>query len=378
VRRALLAGWTCLTAIGVACTRDPPPRVAPPPSAPRAAERAPEMHAVDAASDAVGTVSDDASAPIAAAIDAASDVVVHEDPMTSHLTTAPELARLVLFPHTTPARAASRDGMLPYLVAPMPGRFNHGNRALAHHKISRAACLAGLRDVVLQTDEQRAICKGEANMVPIYADGDPRSARACIDVFEFPNQPCELPFVWGSPSQAETLCEMQGKRLCAQPEWNQACSGDPAGKERWPYAYGRSLDLTVCNTNTPHWQSNEGRPACNVHDAQAAWSTCATDTEPAGAFPRCRSRLGVFDQHGNVAEEMTRTEAGETLTQLKGSAFFYVDTAVEPGKPSPHPGIEAYPDTCEFDPRWHVEKLREAVHVNYHLGFRCCKTVGGR
>jgi hypothetical protein len=45
------------------------------------------------------------------------------------------------------------------------------------------------------------------------------------------------------------------------------------------------------------------------------------------ADPRCRSRFGVFDQHGNVAEIMTRLEPadGEVKSQLKGSALFYVD-----------------------------------------------------
>ena len=38
-------------------------------------------------------------------------------------------------------------------------------------------------------------------------------------------------------------------------------------------------------------------------------------------------------------------------------------------------GRETYPDHCAHDPRWHVEPMNEAWHVNYHLGFRCCKTV---
>jgi hypothetical protein len=36
---------------------------------------------------------------------------------------------------------------------------------------------------------------------------------------------------------------------------------------------------------------------------------------------------------------------------------------------------ETYPDHCAHDPRWHVEPMATAWHVNYHLGFRCCKTV---
>ena len=70
---------------------------------------------------------------------------------------------------------------------------------------------------------------------------------------------------------------------------------------------------------------------------------------------------------------MTRTgPAGETLTQLKGSAFFYVDVARRPDESQKPGGRETYPDHCAFDPRWHVEELARSTHSNYHLGFRCC------
>jgi formylglycine-generating enzyme required for sulfatase activity len=297
--------------------------------------------------------------------------------MDVHFMAQAELLALIPLPPLGDDRLTEhRASVLDYLVAPSPGHFNDGNAALAHHAISRDACLAGLKNVVLQTDAQRAQCKGEPYMVPVYANGDPKAARVCIDEFEFPDVPCELPFVWGSPSEAESMCKLQGKRLCTQQEWSLACSADPAGKSKSPYAYGDKLDMTICNTNKPHEAGPDGKAwRCNVRDAKSAWNTCSTDTEPGGSFPQCRSRLGVFDQHGNVAEIMTRAEGGEVFTQLKGSAFFYTDVAREPGKAPLHPERESYPDTCNYDPRWHVEKLSEAVHVNYHLGFRCCKQL---
>ncbi len=346
------------------CSRQPP---APDPSLPREAAStvSPVSRAEAAPSDAGDTT--------LAVVDAGDER--DRDPMATHVMTQPELLKLVPMPAATSDKAAAhRDQLLSFLIAPAPGHFNQGNVALAHHTISRAACLAGLHDVVLQTDEQRAICNGAENMVPIYSNGDPHSAKTCIDIFEFPNQPCELPFVWGTPNEAETTCELQGKRLCSQSEWNLACSADPAGKEKWPYAYGDKLDLTLCNTNVPHQAGPDGKAwRCSAHDAKSAWASCSTDTEPVGAFPKCKSRLGVFDQHGNVAEEMTRAEEGVILTQLKGSAFFYVDVAREPGKAALHPERESYVDTCNYDPRWHVEELKKSLHINYHLGFRCCK-----
>jgi len=82
----------------------------------------------------------------------------------------------------------------------------------------------------------------------------------------------------------------------------------------------------------------------------------------------------VFDQHGNVAEAMTRydSQEGKTVSQLKGSAFFYVDVHRRPDEPHK---LETYPDHCMYDPRWHVEPMNRAWHVNYHLGFRCCADI---
>jgi formylglycine-generating enzyme len=213
-------------------------------------------------------------------------------------------------------------------------------------------------------------------MIPIYKDGKRESAKYCIDAFEFPNKPCELPLVWTAPSATSTVCAMQGKRLCTQQEWNLACRADPDGGPDSTYAYGTDLDMTICNTSKPHPSTN-GQWNCRAQTAQIAWQTCSTDTEPSGAFPKCRSRFGVFDQHGNVAEVMTRADGDAGLvSQLKGSAFFYIDVARKHNEPQPKDAPrETYPDHCNYDPRWHVESMKNATHVNYHLGFRCCKSI---
>jgi hypothetical protein len=247
---------------------------------------------------------------------------------------------------------------------------NLGNRAIAQHRVSRAACLKGLQGVELQSEAQRAACRGQPNMVPVHLPG--KAPFFCIDVFEFPNRACELPIVWMPPTYAKKVCELQGKRLCSQTEWQIACRGDPADGKDWKYAYGEKLDLEVCNTN------KLPRQACDVRSVGRAYETCPTDTEPAGSFPRCRSRFGVYDQHGNVAEiMMRRDENNAVVSQLKGSAWFYRVVGREQGAP-PSPAqknIETYPDHCNFDPRWHVEPIDNAWHVNYHLGFRCCMNV---
>jgi hypothetical protein len=284
-----------------------------------------------------------------------------DDPMALHHE-APDLLRALM----------GNAGSLALPVGAEPWRIGQGNRSISQHSIGRRLCVEQLHDVVLQTPEQLARC-GEANMVPVWDKGGSREgARFCIDIFEFPNKACELPFVFVSPVQAKRICEAQGKRLCAQEEWNLACRGDPAGGPDRLYAYGEALDLTVCNTNKSRLGSS--RP-CDVSTNETLWTTCGTNTEPSGAFRRCRSRFGVFDQHGNVAEIMTRVEPadGEVKSQLKGSAFFYVEVAEKPTAPGGY--WTKYPDHCNFDPRWHVENLETAAHMNYHLGFRCCKSV---
>ncbi len=295
-----------------------------------------------------------------AAADGLDDASLPDDPMALHHE-APDALRALM----------GAAGTIDLPVGGGPWRLGQGNRAVARHSIGQRTCLAGLRDLVVQTPEQRALCGADA-MVPVWPRGGaPESARFCIDVFEFPNRPCELPFVFVTPAQADRICRMQDKRLCTQDEWNLSCRGDPGGGDDRVYAYGNDLDLAVCNTNKPRNKET----ACDVSTQDKLWSTCGTDTEPSGSFPRCRSRFGVFDQHGNVAEIMTRFEPadGEVKTQLKGSAFFYAEVAKKPDDPGGY--YTRYPDHCNFDPRWHVEKLETSSHMNYHLGFRCCRSL---
>lgn len=299
-----------------------------------------------------------------------------EDPAAQHRTTQEALLELISITPGKKWRKRDPGEFLKKYIGPEgPGQSNQGNPALARHVISRRKCLEGLAGIILQTEAQKATCGGHENMVPIYPEGDPSKAKVCIDVFEYPNRACELPLVWVPPAHAAILCEMQGKRLCAQEEWVLACRGDPEGGEPSTYAYGSELDLEICNTNKPAAKWSD-KP-CDPRTIDTTWATCATNTEPAGAFPRCRSRFGVYDQHGNVAEAMTRIEPedGKLYDQLKGSAFFYVDVARKLNEP---PRREVYSDHCAHDPRWHVQPLRKAFHVNYHLGFRCCYAIGGK
>jgi hypothetical protein len=351
-------------ALALGCSKDEP---APAPSASSAASAAPTAIVAPTAPTSTSEASASPASDAGAAAEPASS-----DPMASHAETLEALLGLVSVGATKTVRRRFPDPdefLAKTFGLSSPARISQGNKARAHHAVSRAACLEGLRDVVLQTPEQRELCGGFENMVPVARYG--KKPKACIDIFEYPNRACELPMVWASPMQARRVCELAGKRLCTQEEWSLACRADPeeGGSDR-AYAYGDELDLTACNTSKR--ASSFTDAACNPSSARTAFETCGTNTEPSGAFPRCRSRLGVYDLHGNVAEIMTRLDAdGTTYSQLKGSAFFYVDVARKQHERPPE-GRETYPDHCTYDPRWHVEPMSKAWHVNYHLGFRCC------
>ncbi len=330
---------------------------------------------VDGAPAAITSEGRDASFVTQAVVDAgAADAapVVDDDPMANHKETKAEILGLFSIKDFTEdeKKKILPDQFLNAVFGPgTPARMSQGNKSIALHTTSKAKCLEGLKDIVVQTPEQRAKC-GAENMVPVWIKG--KEPWFCIDVFEFPNKACELPMVWTAPTQAKKVCELQGKRLCSDIEWNIACRGDPEGGPDRRYAYGDKVDIEICHTNRRH------RQPCVVRDANTTFQTCTTDTEPSGSFPKCRSRFGVFDQHGNVAEVMMRREGDQVFTQLKGSAWFYNELVREPNEPIPEstPNKQgAYPDHCNFDPRWHVEKIEAAWHVNYHLGFRCCKSI---
>lgn len=331
---ALAAAGVVGIALGAARKRPPPvPRVA-------------VDGALDGRSDAAPDVTF-AEAPVDAFVGYTVDDDHDPEPPEPQTTDIEELVKLIPMSH----RDEESLTIARRWLGPGANHTSPGNPAIATHAISRAQCRAQLRGVVLQTPLQREIC-GAPWEVPIHA-GDPSRATTCIDVFEYPNRPCVLPFVYSHAIMARRLCALAGKRLCTQEEWNTACEADPSGGPPSKYAYGDKLDLKICHTGRVK------SPKCDVDTA--LWKSCPTDTVPTGSFPGCRSRLGVFDQHGNVAEAMSRLDKGINYVQLKGSAFFYDG--------------EMYRDDCRYDPRWHVDPVEESWHTNYHLGFRCCRSV---
>ncbi len=284
--------------------------------------------------------------------------------------------------------------------------IGQGNPAVTEHPATPEACAADPSELAVRFEnpEHEEICGGKY-MAPLY---DPRTeapgdSRVCIDLFEFPDIPGAYPVVWVRAREAAELCAAVGKRLCDAHEWEGACAGrleqpdyafdlargtDPAtavrrmrarhnrrqaGHEVW--SYGPAYRRGVCAA------SSRKSPGCDG----GGWAECGSNTFPAGCFPECRSALGVYDLHGNAAEHMnlpleesqmasrgsSRRPAGETgrgygYTEMKGSWFIFDH-------------YRAHEDHCRWRaPFWHGSRvLDERSHHNYHLGFRCCKTISG-
>lgn len=271
-----------------------------------------------------------------------------------------------------------------------------GNPAVARHPLDCDACRSGAgAPAVLERDPLFERVCGGPFMAPLYdpAKEGPEQARACIDQFEFPDIPCEVPVVWIRASEAAQVCAALGKRLCDAHEWEGACAGALLPPDyRFDLARGQDEEKAVRRMRAVHnkahvadrsWSygpvfrtgvcgtSSHKSPGC----PGGGWERCGSNTFPAGSFPGCRSALGVYDLNGNAAEHLnlpldesqmsSRGSRKLGVTEMKGSWFAFDD-------------FKAHEDWCRWRaPFWHGSRVLDPKsHANYHLGFRCCKSLG--
>ncbi len=271
-----------------------------------------------------------------------------------------------------------------------------GNPTVTHHPMTPSACQEMLAAAAVSiADPAFELICGAPLMAPLYdpATETPAEAHACIDQLEFPNIPCAYPVVWVRANEAAALCEAVGKRLCDAHEWEGACAGALEPPDyTFDLASAASASEAVATRRFAHNRAVEGQKSwsygpvrrngvcamgstktdgCNGGD----WRGCGSNTYPAGSFPACHSPLGVYDLNGNAAEHMNLPLApdqmasrGSTIlgvTEMKGSWFIF-DT------------YKAHEDWCRWRaPFWHGSRVLDpASHHNYHLSFRCCKSLG--
>ncbi|MDX2055471.1 MAG: SUMF1/EgtB/PvdO family nonheme iron enzyme [Polyangiaceae bacterium] len=275
------------------------------------------------------------------------------------------------------------------VVQKLAGIFNNspylgqGLPKVTEHPMSRAQCLK-VRAPLGVLDSDAAAC-GAKNMSRVYARsrGEMAStANLCVDRFEFPNIPCEYPLTWVRSSAAAQICEVLGKRLCDAHEWEGACAGDLRPPEE-EYFFGKPRLQAEYLSNQRRelvWSYGSvknhalcGTGALKSPECFASGVKCGSNTFPAGSFPECKSAFDVYDLHGNAAEHMNlpleskqlTSRGGSGRTEMKGSWFIFQQK-------------EAHPDDCRWRAKnWHGSDVDDPhSHHNYHLGFRCCKTLG--
>jgi hypothetical protein len=275
------------------------------------------------------------------------------------------------------------------------GIMGQGNPAVTKHPMTPEQAQAKLDGLGVNYANPKfeKIC-GAKYMAPLYnpAKERPDDAKACIDQFEFPDIPGEYPVVWVKAREAAQVCWIMNRRLCDAHEWEGACAGslEPPDYE-WNLAKGLSPDAAIARMAAAHnrkyaptknWSygpeykkgicatSSQKTPDCNG----GSWPGCGSNTFPDGSFPECHSPLDVYDLNGNAAEHMnlplnegqmsSRGSKELGYTEMKGSWFIF-DT------------YRAHEDWCRWRaPFWHGTRVMdEHSHANYHLSFRCCKSL---
>jgi hypothetical protein len=273
--------------------------------------------------------------------------------------------------------------------------IGQGNPAITRHPVTSQECQEKLERLSIRYEngEFERIC-GAKYMAPLYDPDNegPEDAKACIDQFEFPDIPCAYPVIWVRAREAAEICSAMGKRLCDAHEWEGACAGSLGPPDyRFDLARGTSPGGAIHQMQKAHNQVYSSSrswsygptyqqgtcAASSVKSPQCgggSWTQCGSNTFPAGSFPDCRSTLQVYDLNGNAAEHMnlplneaqmaSRGSTALGYTEMKGSWFIF-DT------------YKAHEDWCRWRaPFWHGSRVMDASsHSNYHLGFRCCKSL---
>jgi formylglycine-generating enzyme required for sulfatase activity len=159
--------------------------------------------------------------------------------------------------------------------------------------------------------------------------------RFCIDREEYPESAGDaggLPLVNKSWTDAKSLCEARGARLCKETEWEFACEGVDMN----PYPYGFSREPGMCNVD----RTDLGGTGDKLNDHRATFS----------AFPQCMSAFGVHDMTGNVDEWVEREGfAAPNRSSLRGGWWL-------PGR-----------NRCRAATTHHNES-----YGGKQVGFRCC------
>lgn len=167
----------------------------------------------------------------------------------------------------------------------------------------------------------------------------------CIDEYEWPNKKGALPEVMISWNQMASNCKSQGKRICKDVEWTQACEGP----DMLPYPYGYKRSSATCNIDRPQISGfDPGR------DVMTPSLVSKLDQRVAsGAMPNCVSPYGVHDMTGNVDESVVNSSGKPYNSAEMGGHW-----------------VKGARNRCRPRTIVHNESFQY-----YEIGGRCCKDI---
>ena len=147
-----------------------------------------------------------------------------------------------------------------------------------------------------------------------------------IDKLPYPNEEGAIPTTNVGQAEARARCEMQGKRLCTELEWERACKGP----SQHTFEYGDVYREDICGTGTP------------------------VVPRPSGINVGCQSDFGVHDMHGSVFEwtdsGWNRGDATPNHVSIRGGNDITADVVARCANAEPRPKEAKAPS----------------------VGFRCC------
>lgn len=155
-----------------------------------------------------------------------------------------------------------------------------------------------------------------------------------IDLFEWPNEMGSNPDIRVSASEAESLCQSVGKRLCTASEWERACKGP----EQNVYGYGNTYNPEACGIGPGGDRNRDGKL-----------------DRASGSSEACKSGWGVYDMSGGAFEwTSTVGRTNPNFRMLKGG---------KQGQPEGGTRCAYGTDT-------------NGASANAAIGFRCCLNDG--